>query len=178
MMYPDESIRARARKLLAASEGSADRKALLDKYRPAVLAGGDMTRGQAAFKRLCASCHRLGDVGVEIGPDLKALTDRSPEAMLVAVLDPNRAVETKYLNYSAMLTDGRVVTGMLASESGSGITLVTQEGKKHEIARADIEKLESSGKSLMPDGIEKDLSPQDLADIVAYLKVPGALRVP
>ncbi len=132
-------------------------------------------RGLAVYKKLCASCHRLGDVGVAVGPDLATMADRSPETILTAVLDPNRAVEARYQNYSALLTDGRTLTGMLASESGGSITLLATEGKKHEIARADIERLESSGKSLMPEEIEKDLSPQDLADVIAYL---GQHRAP
>jgi putative heme-binding domain-containing protein len=176
LTYPDSSIRDRAGKLFTSHETTADRRELLEKYRPAILAGGDAGRGSAVFKKLCANCHKLDEVGVSVGPDLKALTDRSPEAMLVAVLDPNRAVETKFLNYSALLTDGRVITGMLTSETGGSITLVAQEGKTREITRAEIEKLESSGKSLMPDGIEKDLTPQDLADVISYLNQHGPPR--
>jgi putative membrane-bound dehydrogenase-like protein len=176
LSHPDSEVRDKARKLLSGGEVTADRRAVIERYRPAALAVGDAARGLAIYKKLCANCHRLGDVGVAVGPDLKAMADRSPETMLTAVLDPNRAVESRYLSYSVLLADGRIVTGMLASESGSGIVLLAAEGKKLEIARADIEKVESSGKSLMPDGMEKDLSPRDLADVIAYLNQHGPPR--
>jgi hypothetical protein len=96
--------------------------------------------------------------------------------MLVAVLDPNRAVEAKYQNYSAVLTDGRILTGMLVSETGGSIILAPGEGKQHVIPRADLEALESSGKSLMPEGMEKDLAPADLSDLLAYLEAHGPPR--
>jgi putative heme-binding domain-containing protein len=172
--HPTPTVRAAAAVLLGKSSPSS-RAETIAKYLPTARAGGDATRGLAVHKKLCANCHRLGDVGIAVGPDLATMADRSPETILTAVLDPNRAVETRYQGYSALLTDGRTLTGMLAAETGGGITLLAAEGKKHEIARADIERLESSGKSLMPEGIEKDLSPQDLADVIAYL---GKHRAP
>jgi hypothetical protein len=89
LTYPDSSIRDRAGKLFTNHQTTADRRELLEKYRPAIRVGGDTARGATVFKKLCANCHKLGDEGVAVGPDLKSLIDRSPEAMLVAVLDPN-----------------------------------------------------------------------------------------
>ncbi|MBI3467974.1 MAG: c-type cytochrome, partial [Planctomycetes bacterium] len=169
-----QAMRERARTLLAQSQG-ADRQQVLDAYRAALPSKGDAQRGAAVFEKTCSTCHRVGDVGHDIGPDLKALTDRSPEAMLVAILDPNRAVESKFTSYVAVTTDGRTWTGMLASETGNSITLVSQEGKEQAILRSELESLESTGKSLMPDGVEKDVTPQDVADLLAYLSsaAPG-----
>src|SRR5690606_31425740 len=104
-----------------------------------------------------------------VGPDLAALTNRSPEALLIAVLDPNRAVEDKFVNYVAITNDGRQFTGILREETSGSLTLEGPDGKKHVILRKDLEVLAATGKSLMPEGMEKDLSPTDLADVLAYL---------
>jgi putative heme-binding domain-containing protein len=166
--HRDEEIRGRAGKLLTAST-AADRQAAIDQYRVSLATKGDITRGKAVFKKTCAACHRLEDVGTPVGPDLAALTDKSNDALLVAILDPNRAVESKFINYSAASSDGLVYTGILSAETGASVTLIGQEAKQTTILRADLEELTSTGKSLMPEGLEKDVSPKDFADLVAYL---------
>jgi hypothetical protein len=90
--------------------------------------------------------------------------------MLVAVLDPNRAVESRYLSYTAITHAGRTFTGMLADETGGAVTLLEQEGKRHELQRSELDELTSTRVSLMPEGLEKDLSPQDLADVIALMQ--------
>ncbi|MBI3463079.1 MAG: dehydrogenase, partial [Planctomycetes bacterium] len=82
----------------------------------------------------------------------------------------------RYLSYVAATTDGRVFSGMLASETGNSITLIGQEGKREVILRKDLEALQSTGRSLMPEGIERDLKPQDFADLFAYLAATGPPR--
>jgi putative heme-binding domain-containing protein len=114
-------------------------------------------------------CHKLDGVGQNVGPDLTALTDKSARSMLVAILDPNKAVEDKYLDYLAVTIDGRQLTGMVAGETSNSVTLTGQEAKQVTLLRTEIEMLQSSGKSLMPEGLEKDLGLQDLADVIAYV---------
>src|SRR5262249_50935039 len=121
-------------------------------------------------------CHRLRGLGYEVGPNLASLTDYSPQALLTAILDPNKAVEAKFLDYIALTTSGLTYTGMLANETGNSVTLLGQEGKQHTILRTDLEVLQATGKSLMPEGLEKDLSPADLANVIAYLRGSGAPR--
>ncbi|MBI2827001.1 MAG: c-type cytochrome [Planctomycetia bacterium] len=166
--HRDNEVRARAEKLLAVS-GDSDRRAVIEKYRAALTSGGDRQRGKAIFKKSCSVCHRLEDIGTEVGPDLAALTDKGNETMLVAILDPNRAVESKFINYTAATTGGLTYTGMLASETGASVTLVGQEGKQATILRSDLAELASSSKSLMPEGLEKDISPAEFSDLAAYL---------
>ena len=132
--------------------------------------------GRQLFEKTCTVCHRLNDVGHSIGPELVALTDKSPQALLVAILDPNRAVEQKYVVYTAVTNQGRQYTGILAAETGSSITLLQQESKQTTILRGELEELGSAGKSLMPEGLEKDFKPQDLADIMAYVASTGPSR--
>jgi putative heme-binding domain-containing protein len=130
----------------------------------------DLARGRAVFDKRCGVCHRWQETGHAVGPDLAALSDRSTEAMLIAVLDPNRAVENRYLSYTATTDAGRTFTGMLADETGGAITLLEQEGKRHVLQRSELDELTCTRVSLMPEGLEKDLSPQDLADVIALLQ--------
>jgi len=145
------------------------RNVVLDAYNSARTTPGDPARGKVAFARACAVCHKLDGIGHEVGPDLAALTDRSPEALLIAILDPNREVDARYISYNAALKDGRVVAGLVAAETASAVTLKRQEGSSDVVLRGDLDELISSGKSLMPEGLENDLKPSDVADLIAYM---------
>lgn len=168
-------IRDRAAQLFGQSS-SGGRQAVLDRYQESLARVGDAARGGEHFNKKCAVCHRFREQGHAVGPDLSALTDKSPTALLVAILDPNRAVENKFVNYTAVTTAGLTFTGLLAAETGNSVTLLGQEGKQQAILRDDLEALESSGKSLMPEEFEKDLTPADVADVIAYIRAAEAPR--
>ncbi len=153
----------------ATAAAVAQREAIVDRYKAALDQSGDHAKGKKLFAKHCAVCHRLEGVGHVVGPDLTALTNRTPEAMLVAILDPNRAVEDKYRGYVAVTNDGRVITGTISAETSTTVTLLALEGKKSVLLRNEIEELVPSGKSLMPEGMEQTLSQQDVADLLAYL---------
>jgi putative heme-binding domain-containing protein len=161
-------VAARARTLFAQSVGT-DRAAVLERYGPALQLEGDAARGTKLFTKHCATCH-APEQGVAIGPDLRSLTDRSPQALLVAILDPSRAVEPRYLAYHAELKTGEVVYGLVVGESGSTLRLRPLEGPTRELLRESIEQLESSRRSFMPDGLEAELSVQDLADLICHVQ--------
>ena len=167
--HADASVRRRAAAVFGRSATS-DRSAVVQQYLPAAELEGDATRGQTVFVKACAACHRLRGAGHEIGPDLAPLANKSPEYLLQAILDPNGAVDSRYLSYAVVLLDGSTLSGILAEEAGGSITLAMQEGRRQSILRRDIDLLKSTGKSLMPDGLEKDLTQQDLADLLAYLR--------
>lgn len=147
-----------------------DRQKLIDTYLPAVAGGGDASRGKELFVRRCAQCHRLQGLGVAVGPDLAPLTTRPVDYWLMQILDPNRAVEDRYREYLVQTTDGRQLQGLLVEETGAGLVLLAPEGKSYPLARSEVEQLRSSGKSLMPEGMERDLSPADMADLVAFVR--------
>jgi putative heme-binding domain-containing protein len=174
LAHGNDDVRTRAEKLFQAASNS-DRAQVVAGYQSALTLAGDATRGNAHFKRVCANCHRLGDVGFAVGPELSSLTDKSKPALLVAVLDPNRAVESKYLSYTATTTAGLTHTGILSAETGNSISLLAAEGKQVQLLRGELDEFASSTKSLMPDGLEKDLTPQELADLLAFL---GSTRAP
>lgn len=167
----DASIKSRAEAQFAKIDPS--RQAVVDAYRPALALKGDAAAGRAVFERVCAVCHKVGDLGVTVGPDLAALQDRSPEALLIAILDPNAVFEAKYTNFTAALDDGRVLSGMIAAETANSVTLRRQEGKEDVLLRGDIEELTSSGQSLMTEGLENELSQQDMADLIEFIAKLG-----
>jgi putative membrane-bound dehydrogenase-like protein len=171
----NESVKSKAEKLLAGAIES-NRQQVLQQHESVLTMPGDATAGAAVFNKRCAVCHKLRGVGHDVGPNLASLTDYSPQALLVALLDPNKAVEAKYLDYLAITTSGQSYTGMLANETGNSVTLLGQEGKQQTILRSELEALQATGKSLMPEGLEKDVTPQDMANVIAYLRGSGAPR--
>lgn len=168
LTHSDREIRARAEKVLAGST-TKDRAKAINEYLLAVTLEGDAKRGAKTFMRVCASCHRLGEIGNDVGPPLASVGDRTPGGLLNAILDPNRAVEPRYLNYLAVTKAGVSHVGILASETSTSITLVAVDGKKTDILRGDLDELTSTGKSAMPEGLEKDIPLQEMADLLAYL---------
>jgi putative membrane-bound dehydrogenase-like protein len=169
--HRDVNLRRRAERLLATS-GDPSRQQVLDEYQSARGLTGDTTRGGELFKAKCTACHRLGDVGNDVGPNLASLTDRSPQALLTAILDPSQAVEAKFLNFIAVTSDGRTVSGLVESETSTSVTFVGENGQRVTLLRADLEAVQSTGKSMMPDGLEKELSQQDIADVMQYIIEP------
>ncbi len=131
---------------------------------------GEAARGATVFTAACAACHRFGNTpGGAIGPDLAVVTDRSRPYLVTHILDPNRAVEARSMLYTATLNNGRVLAGMLLGEAGNSITFAGLDGTEQIILRSELKRLESTGRSLMPDGLEATVSPQQLADLVAFL---------
>ena len=162
------AIRERATKALA-STVLAERAEVVERYRPSLETAGDVARGQALFKEHCAVCHKIGNVGQEVGPNLTAIKTRGQEFILLNILDPSREVNPEFLDYAIITTEGVVKTGMIASESPTAVTLKRAEGVSETVLRLDIEEMRSTGRSLMPDGFEKQLNPQQMADVIAYL---------
>jgi putative membrane-bound dehydrogenase-like protein len=171
--HPDASIRNRSAKLLAGLTAP-DRQKVVEEYRPALELTADVARGRGVFRKHCVTCHRLENEGHEVGPELVAvLRNKSREQLLIDIMDPSREVDPRYLNYLVNTKQGRSFTGMIAAETASSITL--RRGHKEEdiLLRAQIEDITSTGKSLMPDNLESNLSKQDLADLVEYLQAAG-----
>ena len=168
-----EVIRTRSAKIFS-SPGNNARHEIVKRFEADVRSPGNVAQGRILFEKRCSACHRLQGLGKSIGADLTALRDRSTLALLTAILDPNRAVESKFLAYTVATDSGRVFSGMLTSESGNSITLVATDGKQHVILRKDIDNMVSSGRSLMPEGLEKDLSASDIADVIAFVQTSGA----
>ncbi len=165
--HPDKKLEARVRKLFA-STALPRRKEIVQQYQPALEWKGEASQGKQVFKATCSACHRLEGVGTEVGADLKAIRDRGKSAILLNILDPNREVKPQYLSYS-LVADGRIIAGMIAKESVNSITIRRADGTETTVLRINIEELRSTGLSFMPEGLEKQIDPQGMADLLAYL---------
>ncbi len=166
--HPNSAVREKAAPLLAKIKVGR-RGDVVEAYRPTLSATGDASRGRQVFQKICAACHRLDGVGHEIGPNLASFRNRGAEAILVNVLDPNREVNPQFVNYAVITEDGRSLTGMIAAETANSVTLRRAEDATDTIERSQIEELRSTGMSLMPEGMEKQIDPQQMADLLAYL---------
>ena len=167
-------IAERATALLSGTV-DANRQKLIERYLAALPAlKPNPAKGAEIFASVCSACHKFGDVaGRAIGPDLASVKDRSPEYLIPHIFDPNRAVEDRYVLYTAATQDGRALAGMLGGEAGSSITLVGLDGTEQAILRSDLRSLTSTGRSLMPDGLEAAIDEQAMADLVAFLASGG-----
>ena len=167
--HPREEIRIRAQQVLASLEESSPEEVIRE-YRSALSEDGDTLRGAEVFERECATCHRLGGTGHEVGPDLTERAASAREELLVDILDPNRSVQSNFVNYRLDAVDGSVVTGILARESASSVTLRRGEGIEDVVARSDIGSLTSMGLSLMPVGLEDEIDPAEMADLLSFVQ--------
>ncbi len=176
LQHINPEVRRRAQGLLA-SAVNVDRAKVIAHYAAAVPPKGDAELGKKIFVKSCAACHQLAGIGQQVGPDLASVPDKSLEGLLVSILDPNRVVEARYLNYVATTKSGLTLTGVLYGETSTTIALAAADGKRHELLRLDLDELASTGKSPMPEGLEKDIAPKDMADLIEFLRRPTRCQV-
>jgi len=163
------NIRSRAEKIFADAINP-DRQKVLDAFSAAMTLSGDARHGAEVFTKTCSTCHKIGEIGQHVGPDLGSVGDKSPQSLLIAIIDPNRAVEARYTNYVAETKSGDVITGIITSETGTSLTLISADGKPQTILRDNLKSLRSTGTSLMPENLENGYTPQDLADVIAFVR--------
>src|SRR5262245_11275176 len=166
--HRNSTIRTRANKLLVNSQ-LGRRSDVVDAYRGVLEMKGDTDRGKQVFAKTCAACHKVQTLGNDIGPNLAAMKARGPEAILLNVFDPNREVNPQYLNYAVLTADGRQLTGLIAAETATSITLRRADNATDTVLRIDIEQLKSTGMSLMPEGLEKQIDKTAMADLLTFL---------
>lgn len=166
--HPNAVIRTRANAVLGA-EPAGNRREVVTAYRAALRLAADPARGEKVYQRECAACHRLGSQGHDVGPHLSTVAHLTAEEVLVSILDPNREVSPNYLDYLVTREDGRVTSGMIAAESAVSLTLRRSGGVEETVLRRDLDAVQSTGRSLMPEGLEKRLTPQEVADLLALL---------
>ncbi len=173
--HPDKAIAERASKVLSAGGRlpSADRQAVLTALLPITTKTGDAVKGKDVFARNCAKCHKHGELGEQIGPNLTGFNVHPKEKVLMEVIDPNRSVEGNYRQYTVATSDGQVVSGLLASETKNGVELIDSEAKRHVVLREDIDEMIASPKSLMPEGFEKQITPEEFSDLLEFLTAKG-----
>jgi len=168
LQHSDQEIRGRAAKLLAST--SQDRTQALADYQSVLSLTGDSVRGREVFRSRCSTCHQIGGIGVNVAPDISDSREKKPEQILTDILDPNRAIDNNYVGYSVLLADGQVLSGIITAEAPTSLTIKQAEGKTATILRSEIEELRSTGKSLMPEGLEKDVTKEQMADLISFIK--------
>jgi putative membrane-bound dehydrogenase-like protein len=164
----DPAIRERAQALLGAL-APGPRAPVIDKYKPAIEHAGDAERGRVVFERECKACHKVGERGFAVGPNLGSTMRKTPEEILVSVLDPNREAPPEFQEYTVALDDGRVVSGLVASETPASFVLRGREGVEQTILRRNVAEISATGKSLMPEGLEKTISPAEMHDLITFV---------
>jgi putative heme-binding domain-containing protein len=145
----------------------------LRRYNNDVRAGaGDPQRGKELYGKHCAVCHQLYGEGNKIGPDLTTANRQDTAALLGNIVDPSAVIRREFLSYTVVTTSGRVHAGLLAEQDGASVTVLDAKNQRVTLARDEIDSMEESGMSLMPERILDELSPQQLRDLFAYLQSP------
>jgi putative membrane-bound dehydrogenase-like protein len=149
---------------------SPSRQAVIAQYQPVLAMKGRVEEGAKVFEKNCATCHQVGGKGVNIGPNLASSASQNAATLLTHILDPNQYVLPNYVQYLAVDANGVTHTGLLAAQSATSITLKKEKGETVTLLKSEIEELTSSRKSLMPEGLEKTVSPEAMADLIAFLQ--------
>lgn len=169
LKHPDEAIRTASITLFGGTV-SANRREVADQYAKALALPGDVQRGAVVFQKTCSKCHRIGTVGNNVGPDISDTRARARDALLHDILDPNRRVDPQYTEYVIVTKDGQLLNGLLIAETAESLTLRQPEGREVSLLRSDVEEFKSTSKSLMPEGIERDVTVEQMADVLEFLK--------
>ena len=152
--------------------GVVQRKQVILEMQPALALNGDSDKGSVVFQNLCSSCHIYGSTGNEVGPVLTEISRKSKESLVHEILDPNAAVDTRYLNYKVITTGGSIYFGLVSNETDTELALKMTGGEEVIIPKNTIEVFMSTGKSLMPEGLEAGINKQQMADLLAFLQQP------
>ena len=134
---------------------------------------GNVANGKLVFEKKCATCHKLFGKGKEIGPDLTNANRGDRSFLLVSMVDPSAQIRKEYLSYVVLTVDGRIVTGLMAEESPTSVTIRGAMDERTVIARDNIKEFRASPVSLMPENQLKQLTPQQVRDLLRYLQSNG-----
>lgn len=165
----DENTKRRAEALFSDS-GVVNRKDAMDRMKSALTLTGFSAKGALLFQTLCSHCHIYGSQGQDVGPVLTEINRKSKESLMHDILDPNAAVETRYINHRLETKGGEVHIGIVDSETDQLIVLKKMGGTKATIYKSDIKNLSSLGTSLMMEGLEGNMTPQEMANLLAFLQ--------
>ena len=165
--HPDPAVRERAVRLLGA--GKSDRAEVVAQFQDVLTLQAGAERGEQVFEKNCAKCHVSQGERGRLGPDLSGINNKTREELLAHILDPSFEIQSNYTNYIIVDKQGRIYDGLLAAETAEAVTL-RGEYENVSLRRSEIEEMRASNVSLMPEGLEADMSRQDLADVIAYLR--------
>jgi putative heme-binding domain-containing protein len=131
---------------------------------------GDKTKGKQVFEANCKTCHQIENEGIDFGPNLSTLRSRNVHSIITEVIHPNNSIADRYDLWSITFKNGNTLSGIIATENASTLTIKQMGGSKTTIQRTDIAKIEKSMVSAMPNGFENAISKEQMADLVAFIK--------
>ena len=166
--HPDQALRTMAA-ALQVSTATSSRDEVIARYQPALNLVGNSQRGAEIFKKHCSNCHQLGGMGFQVGPNLATVANRGADSILINLLDPNREVNPAWRDYLVVTTAGRTYNGVIINESATSITLRRAEAKEDSLMRSQVDSIQDTGRSLMPEGLEKEIDPQAAADLISWI---------
>lgn len=169
--HSEPSIKSLAMDILP--DVSGERQSIIDSYMAVLNMEGNSKAGMEVFRLKCSICHQMGDVGSPIGPNLATLGSRRAK-LLVDIIDPNRDVSPDYLYNTVETLDGENLTGIISAETSNSITLTNSSGDVQTILRSNIKSITNSEFSLMPQGLEEDLSIEEMADLLTFIERSGS----
>lgn len=161
---------ATAAKTVLAEVIPPSREEVTAKFKPAITAKGDATKGQAQYMARCMACHRAGTMGMQVGPDLITVKTKGREALLTAILEPHKEVASQFIAYTVNTKDGQTLAGIITNDTASSMTLKMMGGAEKALQRAEIKGSASTGQSLMPEGLETGMSVSDMADLLSFIE--------
>lgn len=148
-----------------------DRQKIVAKYNQEVAKlTGEAKRGEAVFQKACIACHRSHNQGIEVGPDLGTVAAKPDEQLIEAIFDPNRAVEQRNAATQVTKKDGSAILGLLVTETPGNIALRLPGGVELVILRSDIKETKTLTTSLMLEGLEAAVTPQECADLLRWIR--------
>ncbi|HSQ54961.1 MAG TPA: c-type cytochrome, partial [Gemmata sp.] len=173
--HPNRRISARARKILELGGGlpNADRQKVIEELKPILAKTGSIENGKKLFIQHCGKCHKHGTEGTAIGPDLTGFAVHPKEELLIHIIDPSRSVEGNFKAYRVVTLDDRTIIGMVGAQTGTSVEIIDSEAKRHALAKEEIASLKETDKSLMPEGFEKVMKPEELTDLLEFLTQKG-----
>ena len=168
---PDEAVAKRAAAVLTKlNAGSSPAKDdLVAKLRPEVEMPGDIAKGKELFAGVCQTCHKIGNVGNDFGPNLQGIGSHPAAELLVHIVDPNRMVDDEHRTWNIKMKDGTQYSALIGSENPTFVKLKLPGGLSAELKVTDIVSRERSPNSLMPEGFEA-LGAEGLRNVIAYLR--------
>jgi putative heme-binding domain-containing protein len=166
----DGAIKSRATKLFGEAATPSARKDVIARYTSSLQLKGDASSGGKVFETNCVACHRVGDLGNDVGPNLATVRQWSPEQLVTNILDPNREVAPAFTQYIVQMDDGETLSGVVADETGTSLTLKLSGGTTRVLSRQNVKRVAGSPLSLMPENLEAGITPQQMADLIAFLR--------
>jgi putative heme-binding domain-containing protein len=163
------AVAGKARSALA-SVLPPSRESVAVQYQPAAALVGDAGRGATVYDQRCQACHRAAGRGLQVGPDLVTVKTKGREALLTAILEPNKEVAAQYIVHTVTTKGGDVYTGIISEDTAQSVTLLQAGGVSQHVPRRDIKGSSSEGKSMMPEGLEGGLEVQALADLLTFIE--------